>query len=107
MSYVDSVLSELIRKNPAQDEFIQAATEVLNSLRPVIEANPQFEKAGLLERLTEPERVVTVSYTHLDVYKRQGLLHAGAAAQLRPAAGGTGWSESGGHRPGQYPAGAR
>ena len=58
MSYVDSVLSELIRKNPAQDEFIQAATEVLNSLRPVIEANPQFEKAGLLERLTEPERVV-------------------------------------------------
>ena len=58
MSYVDSVLQELIRKNPAQDEFIQAATEVLNSLRPVIEANPRFEQAGLLERLTEPERVV-------------------------------------------------
>lgn len=34
MSYVDSVLSELIRKNPAQDEFIQAATEVLNSPAP-------------------------------------------------------------------------
>ncbi len=58
MSYVDSVLAELVRKNPAQDEFIQAATEVLNSLRPVIEANPQFEQAGLLERLVEPERVV-------------------------------------------------
>ncbi|HJD23074.1 MAG TPA: NADP-specific glutamate dehydrogenase [Firmicutes bacterium] len=58
MSYVDSVLQELVRKNPAQDEFIQAATEVLNSLRPVIEANPRFEQAGLLERLTEPERVV-------------------------------------------------
>ncbi|HIW74527.1 MAG TPA: NADP-specific glutamate dehydrogenase [Firmicutes bacterium] len=58
MSYVDSVLQELVRKNPAQDEFIQAATEVLNSLRPVIEANPRFEQAGLLERLTEPERVL-------------------------------------------------
>ncbi len=58
MSYVDSVLQELVRKNPAQEEFIQAATEVLNSLRPVIEANPRFEQAGLLERLTEPERVV-------------------------------------------------
>ncbi len=58
MSYVDSVLQELVRKNPAQDEFIQAATEVLNSLRPAIDANPRFEQAGLLERLTEPERVV-------------------------------------------------
>ncbi len=58
MSYVDSVLEELVRKNPAQEEFIQAATEVLDSLRPVIDANPRFEQAGLLERLTEPERVV-------------------------------------------------
>ena len=58
MSYVDSVLQELVRKNPAQEEFIQAATEVLNSLRPVIDANPRFEQTGLLERLTEPERVV-------------------------------------------------
>lgn len=58
MSYVESVLAELIRKNPAQDEFIQAATEVLHSLEPVIEANPQYQKAALLERLVEPERVV-------------------------------------------------
>ena len=58
MSYVESVLQELVRKNPAQEEFIQAATEVLNSLRPVIDANPRFEQTGLLERLTEPERVV-------------------------------------------------
>ena len=58
MSYVESVLAELIRKNPAQEEFIQAATEVLHSLEPVIEANPQYQKAALLERLVEPERVV-------------------------------------------------
>lgn len=56
MSYVDKVLEELIAKNPAQPEFIQAATEVLNSLKPVIERNPQFEKESLLERIVEPER---------------------------------------------------
>lgn len=56
MSYVEKVLEELIAKNPAQLEFIQAATEVLNSLKPVIERNPQFEKESLLERIVEPER---------------------------------------------------
>ncbi len=56
MSYVSDVLCELKRKNPAQDEFIQAATEVLTSLEPVIEANPAYQKAALLERLVEPER---------------------------------------------------
>lgn len=58
MSYVNFVLQQLILKNSGQDEFIQAATEVLNSLRPVIDANPKYEKAALLERLTEPERVL-------------------------------------------------
>ncbi len=58
MSYVDSVLQELTRKNSGQDEFLQAATEVLNSLRPVIDANPQFQQASLLERIREPERVL-------------------------------------------------
>ncbi len=58
MSYVDKVLENLIQKNPNEPEFIQAATEVLHSLRPVIEANPQFEANALLERLVEPERVV-------------------------------------------------
>ena len=58
MSYVDSVLEKVVRDNPGQPEFIQAVTEVLESLRPVIEANPQYEKAALLERLVEPERVI-------------------------------------------------
>ena len=57
MSYVDKVLENLKAKND-QPEFIQAATEVLNSLRPVIDANPQYEKAALLERLLEPERQI-------------------------------------------------
>ena len=44
--------------NPEQKEFLQAAEEVLESLEPVIAAHPEYEKAGLIERMVEPERVV-------------------------------------------------
>ena len=58
MSYVDNVIEQVKEKNPNEPEFIQAVTEVLTSLKPVIESNPAYEKAGLLERIVEPERVV-------------------------------------------------
>ena len=58
MGYVDNVIEQVKEKNPNEPEFIQAVTEVLTSLKPVIESNPAYEKAGLLERLVEPERVV-------------------------------------------------
>ena len=56
MSYVEKVLEELKAKNPAQPEFIQAATEVLETIAPVLERHPEYEKAALLERIVEPER---------------------------------------------------
>jgi len=58
MSYVSDQLEIIREKNASEPEFIQAVTEVLTSLEPVIEANPQYEAAGILERITEPERVV-------------------------------------------------
>ena len=58
MSYLEKVLEELKAKNPGQDEFIQATTEVLLSLAPVIEQHPEYEKVALLERLVEPERQI-------------------------------------------------
>ena len=60
MSYVDEVM-EIIRKKDANEpEFIQAASEVLESIRPVVDANEEvYRKAALLERLIEPERVIT------------------------------------------------
>ena len=58
MSYVENVLARLKEQNPNEPEFHQAATEVLHSLQAAIDANPAYEKAGLLERLVEPERVV-------------------------------------------------
>ena len=58
MSYVDRVIEQVKAKDSEQPEFIQAVTEVLKSLEPVIESNPAYEKAGLLERIVEPERVI-------------------------------------------------
>ncbi len=66
MSYVESVLNRLYEKNPNEPEFKQAATEVLNSLKPVIEANPKYEQNALLERIIEPERVIMFRIPWID-----------------------------------------
>lgn len=58
MSYVSEVLQSVKLKNPAQDEFIQAVTEVLESLEPVIDANPAYRKNAILERIVEPDRQI-------------------------------------------------
>ena len=58
MTYVETVLENLKKHNPNEPEFHQAATEILTTLAPVVEAHPEYEKAGLLERFVEPERVV-------------------------------------------------
>ena len=58
MSYTERVLEELKGRYAEQKEFVQAATEVLESLQPVIDAHPEYEAAGLLERLVEPERAI-------------------------------------------------
>ena len=59
MSYVDEVIELVVKKNPGEPEFHQAVKEVLDSLRPVVEANEEkYRKEALLERLVEPERVI-------------------------------------------------
>lgn len=58
MDYVTRVLEDLKRKNPHEAEFHQAATEVLLSLKPVIEKHKEYEEASLLERFVEPERII-------------------------------------------------
>ena len=59
MSYVDEVLAKVREKNASEPEFLQAVEEVLNSLRPVIDANEEmYKKQALLERLCEPERQI-------------------------------------------------
>ena len=64
--YISRVLAEVKAKDGDQKEFIQAVEEVLNSLAPVIEANPVYEKNAILERIVEPERVITFRVPWVD-----------------------------------------
>ena len=64
--YVARVLEETIAKNGHEKEFIQAVTEVLESLETVIEANPKYEQNAILERIVEPERVVQFRVPWID-----------------------------------------
>lgn len=57
-SYAEKVLQQVKRDNPGQPEFHQAVAEVLGSLKFVVDSDKRYEKAGLLERLVEPERVL-------------------------------------------------
>lgn len=58
MSYTDSIIENVIKKNPNEPEFIQAVTEVMNSLKLVVDNEPKYQDASLLERIVEPERIV-------------------------------------------------
>ncbi|MDR0292945.1 MAG: NADP-specific glutamate dehydrogenase [Oscillospiraceae bacterium] len=58
MSYTMNVLEQAKKNNPGEPEFIQAMTEILTTLQPYVDARPEYEKAGILERLVEPERAV-------------------------------------------------
>ena len=66
MSYVDRVLDDLKARYKDQPEFLQTAEEVLDSLRPIIDQNPKYEAASLLERLVEPERVIIFRVPWID-----------------------------------------
>ena len=57
-AYTSRVLEGLKQRNANESEFLQAATEILESISPVFDKHPEYEKAGLLERFVEPERVV-------------------------------------------------
>ena len=56
--YLAGVYAEVEKRNPNEKEFLQAVYEVLESLVPVVEANPEYEKYGVIERIVEPERQI-------------------------------------------------
>ncbi|MCP4644681.1 MAG: NADP-specific glutamate dehydrogenase, partial [bacterium] len=66
MSYVEKVMDQVERRNPAEPEFHQAVKEVLDSLAPVLEKHPEYEDDRILERLTEPERVLMFRVPWMD-----------------------------------------
>ena len=87
MSYVNEVLERVKKQNPNQPEFLQAVTEVLESLSAVIEKNEDaFRKNALLERLTTPERVIMFRVPWIDD-KGQVQVNNGYRVQFNSAIG--------------------
>ncbi|MDR2736588.1 MAG: NADP-specific glutamate dehydrogenase [Gracilibacteraceae bacterium] len=58
MSYTKRILNQALANNPNEPEFHQAMTEILTTLQPFVDAHPEYEQTGILERLVEPERVI-------------------------------------------------
>ena len=69
---VDLIMNDLVKKNPGEMEFHQAVHEVLESIEEVYNENPQFESAQIIERLIEPDRVMTFKVPWAD---DQGKVH--------------------------------
>ena len=87
MSYVDEVYDRVVNQNPGEAEFHQAVKEVLDSLRLVIDANEEkYRKMGLLERLVEPERIISFRVPWVDD-KGQVQVNKGFRVQFNSAIG--------------------
>ncbi|MGN0293296.1 MAG: NADP-specific glutamate dehydrogenase, partial [Lachnospiraceae bacterium] len=67
MSYTEEIYARVVEQNPGEPEFHQAVKEVLDSLKLVIDANEEeYRKLGILERLVEPERIISFRVPWVD-----------------------------------------
>ena len=87
MSYVDEIIDKVVAQNPGEPEFHQTVKEVLDSLRPVVEANEaKYRKEALLERMTIPERVIMFRVPWVDD-QGQAQVNTGYRVQFNGAIG--------------------
>ncbi len=86
MHYIEQVISEVERRNGGEQEFLQAVREVLETLGPVLDKHPKYQKAAILERIVEPERVIIFRVPWQD---DQGRIHVnrGIRVQFNSAIG--------------------
>ncbi|MGD9185845.1 MAG: Glu/Leu/Phe/Val dehydrogenase dimerization domain-containing protein, partial [Desulfobacterales bacterium] len=63
---MDDMLQLVVNKDPQEKEFHQAVSEVLESVKPVLDQNPIYRQSRILERLVEPERVIMFRVPWLD-----------------------------------------
>ena len=80
------ILENVIKRNPNEPEFIQAAQEVIDSLSPVLAKNPEFNRLRILERTLEPERLISFRITWLDD-KGEVQINRGYRVQMNSAIG--------------------
>ena len=64
--YVDEVLEKIKAKNAGEPEYLQAVDEVLTTIKPALEKHPEYRESTILERITEPERIITFRVTWVD-----------------------------------------
>ncbi|MFM9840283.1 MAG: NADP-specific glutamate dehydrogenase [Cyclobacteriaceae bacterium] len=81
-----SILDNVKKRNPNEPEFLQAAEEVIASVLPVLEKNPEFARLKLLERMLEPERLISFRVTWLDD-KGEVQVNRGYRVQMNSAIG--------------------
>ena len=84
--YLKRVYEGLAQRNAHEPEFLQAVIEVLESIQPLVEKHPEYEKAGLIERLVEPERIITFRVPWVDD-KGQVQVNRGYRVQFNSAIG--------------------
>jgi len=63
---LEKIMLDLEKKNPGQPEFLQAVKEVLESIEDVIKENPKYQAANIIDRIVEPDRVITFKVEWLD-----------------------------------------
>jgi glutamate dehydrogenase (NADP+) len=86
MPLVEEVLETVKKRNPNEPEFLQAVTEVLDSIRPVVERHKKYREGKILERLVEPERVIHFRVPWVDD-KGQIQVNRGFRVQMNSALG--------------------
>ena len=87
MGYIDEVLEQVKAKNAHEPEFLQAVTEVFNTLRPVVEANEEtYRREALLERMVEPDRIISFRVPWVDD-KGQAQVNRGYRVQFNNSIG--------------------
>ncbi len=69
---MEKILSSIVQRDPQEKEFHQAVQEVLHTVKPVLDRNPEFRTQAVLERITEPERVIMFRVPWMD---DQGQVH--------------------------------
>lgn len=63
---LNKIMNDLVKKHPGEEEYHQAVREVLESIEDVVNQNPQLEAAGIIDRLVEPDRVITFKVPWVD-----------------------------------------
>ena len=63
---LEQIMNDLQKKHPGENEYLQAVREVLESIEDVVNDNPQFETAGIIDRLIEPDRILSFKVPWLD-----------------------------------------